>query len=801
MKKRFLFPLIGIGVFGVSGIIAGTALALTAPNFSKSIKQDYMKFALYNLDNSDILYDFDSLRNYLLDYNVIDSYNYNNLTDIKVSVNNDNNESEYYSYDFQFNFADSTKKIINNVETRIPVGEDIANFINFDNLIKLFSTANDISTLYDLFYTSSGSQVVNYLVDNCGFQKENIDYAVLNITNSYNNTVANTIKFNLKIHLNDGYFYNGNQYINVDLYSNCTIDWDSYSKNATQYFTFGQPGVITGLTKLGMQQQLLVIPSTYVDKYGDTQPITSVNNLASNINLLVADGNQNPTISANIIIMPNSITSIGNNFLYNEEFSNTQLFPNLKWINISSAVSTIGANAFRNVKSIDNINFDNCESLISIGNNAFNSTYMYEFTMPNTVVSLSDYVFANLNSGSKEGASKKLDLNLSRSLNALPNYCFYNSRINNSLVLPNGIIKLNDSAFEGSDIQRINIPYSVTSTGSHCFKTSKFENIVFPEHDELNAIKFGNYSLQYIATNIFILGKYDAKGVFNNLVYQNKDNQFIFFNDYSTYEIYTLPGGTHPNAVWNGRIQYINNQCQTPYNQDALNKVIKRLTETFTSLADIKTFWDNVSNNFMELNNEFGFLMNSNWIQKISVNGNYDGDNLVSIDFSLTINPYWDLEFTVPLQSSLYFPQHPYYDVNGKVIITNDIINEINTILNNFFIEHAVKQSSNMDTVLGGADNKNTLISLLNEKIQEITNGNFPPIEINVVNVWGGNVGWTTNESGYKQVQINIGFKSSSNNSNFNNFIVESDNDLGYSTGSYNGRWYVITKPILTSLK
>lgn len=783
MKKRFLFPLIGIAVFGVSGIITGTALALTAPNFLKDLKQDYLKLALYNLDNPDILNNFDNLRNYLLDYNVIDLYNYNNLTDINVSVNNDN-DSKYYFYDFQFNFADSTKKIINNVETRILKGNNIDNLIDFNNIIRLFNSASEITTLYNLFYNSSGSQIVNYLVNNCGFNEEMIDYAILNITNSFNNTVANTIKFKLKIHLNDGYFYNGNQYISIDLYSNCIIDWSTYSKNATKYFTFSEPGVITGLTKLGMQQELLIIPSTYIDKYGETQPITSINNLASNIDLLMNDGDQNPIIGAKTIIMSNSITSIGNNFLYSDLYSSSQLFPSLKWINISSSISSIGDNAFKNVASIDNIDFENCDTLISIGANAFNSTYMHELTIPNSVVFLSEYSFANLNNGTKEGTTYKLNLRLSRSLKNIPEFCFYNSGINDNLVLPNGIVQINKSAFENSNIQRINIPYTISSIGNFCFKNSKFENIVFPEHDELNAINFGRNSFELIKANVFILGKYNSlTKLFNSTSIDN--NSYIYFNDQETYSYYL---STNYRININNVI-LLNRNGTVDLNLDYINEFMHNVNKDINNIQDLSWIFSNCTNYFKQNINQ-KFLLNNDWIKfvDISINSN---DNIINeLIFNIYLSPNFCFKINIPILDKNIKLEINYS--NSSNTFNQQLLNTLYLYIQNISYNIDIKNNTFKNSLTF-----NSFYDLYISKINKIIKFFNVNIEFIDFNLWGANASWHINEEiSTDNYLFNLGLQF-----NTNDFNIQNENFNNIYISSYKNVKYIIIDDLISNLK
>jgi len=133
--------------------------------------------------------------------------------------------------------------------------------------------------------------------------------------------------------------------------------------------------------------------------------------------------------SVTSVVIPNSVTSIGNNAFYN--------FSSLTSITIGTSVTTIG-----------NYAFQGCSSLISI-------------TIPNSVTSIGDGAFT--------GCTSLTSITLVEGLPAIGSGWFAGIPVT-SIIIPNSVTSIGDGAFTGcTSLTNITIPSSVTSIGSGAF--------------------------------------------------------------------------------------------------------------------------------------------------------------------------------------------------------------------------------------------------------------------------------------------------------------------------------------------
>jgi len=133
--------------------------------------------------------------------------------------------------------------------------------------------------------------------------------------------------------------------------------------------------------------------------------------------------------SVTSVVIPNSVTSIGNNAFYN--------FSSLTSITIGTSVTTIG-----------NYAFQGCSSLISI-------------TIPNSVTSIGDGAFT--------GCTSLTSITLVEGLPAIGSGWFAGIPVT-SIIIPNSVTSIGDGAFTGcTSLTSITIPSSVTSIGSGAF--------------------------------------------------------------------------------------------------------------------------------------------------------------------------------------------------------------------------------------------------------------------------------------------------------------------------------------------
>ncbi len=188
-------------------------------------------------------------------------------------------------------------------------------------------------------------------------------------------------------------------------------------------------------------------------------------------------------------IVPNSVTSIGNNAFFCSSLTEINI-PNsvtsigdkafcccysLTDINIPNSVTSIGYHTFYDCNSLENINIPN--GVISIGNFAFeNCTSLKSITIPGSVMSIGDYAFSNCTSLS-------------------------------DISMMNGVVAIGERAFDRCrSLTSITIPSSVTSIGLQAFHTSLESIIVSPEN-----VNFASIDGVLYNKNITELIKYPYK--------------------------------------------------------------------------------------------------------------------------------------------------------------------------------------------------------------------------------------------------------------------------------------------------
>ncbi len=153
------------------------------------------------------------------------------------------------------------------------------------------------------------------------------------------------------------------------------------------------------------------------------------------------------------LIIPNSVTNIGNYTFYN--------CSSLTSIAIPTSVTSIGESALRGCSGLTSINIPN--SVTSIGESAFyDCSGLTSITIPNSVNSISRYIF----SGCK-GLT--------------------------SVAIPNSVVSIGYGAFYGcSGLTNITIPGSVTSIGESAFEGCRKMSSVFMSN-ELKLIKANTF--------------------------------------------------------------------------------------------------------------------------------------------------------------------------------------------------------------------------------------------------------------------------------------------------------------------
>ena len=154
------------------------------------------------------------------------------------------------------------------------------------------------------------------------------------------------------------------------------------------------------------------------------------------------------------LVIPNSVTSIGNYAFYNcDSFTS---------INIPNSITSIGNYAFRSCSSLTSINIPN--SITSIGDYAFSfCSSLTSITLPDSVTSIGEYAFYY--------CSSLTSINIPNSITSIGEGTFYGCSSLTSISIPNSVTSIGEYAFNGcSALTSITIPNSVTSIGERAFE-------------------------------------------------------------------------------------------------------------------------------------------------------------------------------------------------------------------------------------------------------------------------------------------------------------------------------------------
>ncbi len=194
------------------------------------------------------------------------------------------------------------------------------------------------------------------------------------------------------------------------------------------------------------------------------------------------------SVSAIEIVIPNTVTSIGNN-----AFKGCS---NLTSVTIPNSVTSIGEDAFYNCSSLTSVTipnsvtsigdyaFDGCRNLTSvtignsvtsIGDGAFyGCSSLTSVTIPNSVTSIGDDAFRD--------CSSLTSVTIPNSVTSIGERAFYHCSSLTSVTIPNSVTSIGYLAFSGcSGLASVTIPNSVTSIGEMAFqKCSSLTSITIP---------------------------------------------------------------------------------------------------------------------------------------------------------------------------------------------------------------------------------------------------------------------------------------------------------------------------------
>lgn len=217
--------------------------------------------------------------------------------------------------------------------------------------------------------------------------------------------------------------------------------------------------------------------------------------------------------SINEVILPEVITIIEDKVFFQSalkkidikaeeihvgEYAFSEL-PELETIN--SKIASMGASAFYNDTSLNNITLSN--GITEISNSAFGGCVNLEnINIPNTITSIGASAFFNTNISS---------IVLPNGIKKIENNTFAGCYNLKSVTLPENLETIGSYAFNNNNIKTLYIPSTVTSIGEHAFKESpSLKTIVVDTANEYYDSRGNSNAIIETATNKLLVGTYNT---------------------------------------------------------------------------------------------------------------------------------------------------------------------------------------------------------------------------------------------------------------------------------------------------
>ena len=190
-------------------------------------------------------------------------------------------------------------------------------------------------------------------------------------------------------------------------------------------------------------------------------------------------------------IIPNNITSIGENAFY--------YCDGLTSVTIPNSVTSIGENAFYNCYRLTSVTIGN--GVTSIGEYAFDGCYgLTSVTIPNSVTSIGSNAFFNC-----DGLTS---VTIGNSVTSIGSNAFCNCSGLTSVTIPNSVTSIGWGAFSNcSGLTSVTIPNSVTSIGNGAFSgCSRLTSVIVENGNSVYDSRNGCNAIIETKTNTLLAG-------------------------------------------------------------------------------------------------------------------------------------------------------------------------------------------------------------------------------------------------------------------------------------------------------